>query len=251
MKRVVTLLISILIVALAVTGCSKSGGDKGETTKKAQAAAQTSNKMETVLNTAEYTLYQNIFYNDTKGDYDKKETTKEGIFTTLTDAYNDTMRYYVWGYNDQTKCCDWQWELKVDDASNLPTAGSLVKVEGTYEVNEAALDGLWIINPKITVEKEFGGYDYDIDMKTKSNTLERVQVINIVNKKEAFEGKTVGGYGRVLDDKTLQDAYYDNSWTIPISGDYELPAFGTLVEVEGKISNGEITECKISDNTQY
>ena len=88
-------------------------------------------------------------------------------------------------------------------------------------------------------------------MKSMSNTLERVQIINIINHPETFEGKSIGGYGRVLDANTVQDAYYDGSWTIPVSGDFELPAFGTLVEFEGKVKNGKIAECTFSDNTQY
>ncbi|MBR4241148.1 MAG: hypothetical protein IKR97_02890, partial [Eubacterium sp.] len=153
--------------------------------------------------------------------------------------------------NDQTKCCDWQWEIKLDKGTRTPSNGSLVTVEGTYEVNEAGLDGFWIINPKISVKSELGKKDVDIDMQTMSNTLERVQVANIINNPEDFEGKSVCGYGRILDEKTLEDAYYDGSWTIPISGDFELPAFGALVLIEGTIKDGTIAESKLSENTIY
>ena len=235
-----------VLAALALAGCSKAEKKSSE-----NPSSKTSKVMQTVLNTAEYTLYQNIFYNDTKGDYDGKPASKQGVFTSLYDAYNSRQRYYVWGYNDQTKCCDWQWELNITDNSNLPQNGSLIKVEGTYEVNDEGLDGFWIINPEITTLQEYEGNDAEIDMKTMSNTLERVQVANIVNFPEVFEGKSVCGYGRMLDASTLEDAYYDNSWTIPVSGDFEVPAFGTLVEIEGKIKNGGIADCKISENTIY
>ena len=246
MKRIIAIMLCFVLLAAAFCGCSKS--EEGETTKKAKTASAT---MQTVLNTAEYTLYQNIFYNETMADYDGKPASKEGVFTVITDAYSNVKRYYVWGYNDQTKCCDWQWELKIEDASSLPPVGSHITVEGTYEVNEEGLDGFWIINPKITVKSEYRGKDADIDMQTMSNTLERVQVANIINFPEQFEGKSVCGYGRILDENTLEDAYYDGSWTIPISGDYQLPAFGTLVLVEGVVENGEIAQCVISDNTIY
>ena len=176
---------------------------------------------------------------------------KEGTFATLFDAYNNVTRNYVWGYNDQTKCCDWQWELKVDDESDLPKNGSLITVSGTYEENESALDKFWIIHPTITVKKAFAGREFDIDMQSMDNTLERVQTSNIVRKAEAFEGKTVCGYGRILNATTLQDPYYDNSWTIGITGDFDVPAFGTLVLVSGTVYNGGITNCKILSNTQY
>lgn len=239
----------MLVICASFAGCggkseSKDKGKKNET-------AEVSDKMPTVLNTAEYTLYQNIFFNETAADYDGTATSKEGTFATIYDAYNDVTRYYVWGYNDQTKCCDWQWELKIDDTSNLPTNGSEVFVKGTYEVNESALDRFWIIDPEITVKTEFKGRDFDVDMKSMDNTLERVQIANIVNKKEAFEGKTICGYGRMLNENTLEDAYYDDSWTIELSGDFEVPAFGTLVEIEGTVKDGKIVDCKISPNTQY
>lgn len=239
------------MILAAFAGCSgaKDGTEEKTTAKASDTASGT---MPTALNTSEYTLYQNIFYNDQKGDFDGKETVKEGTFGTLIDAYNDTARYYVWGYNDQTKCCDWQWEIKLDDASKAPANGALVQVSGKYEVNEAALDGLWIVDAKITVKEDFEARDYDVDMLAMDNTLERVEITNIIQKKEAFEGKTVCCYGRVKDETTLQDAYYDGSWEIGISGDnMELPAFGTIVLVYGTVKNGELVDCTTEENTQY
>ena len=97
----------------------------------------------------------------------------------------------------------------------------------------------------------FVGRDYDIDMQAMSDTLERVQTINISNRKDVFEGKTVCGYGRVQNENTLKDPYYDNSWTVGISGEYEVPAFGTMVLVSGTIRDGVIADCEIASNTQY
>jgi hypothetical protein len=228
-----------------LTGCGQTADTPAQTPQPSGGA------MPTVVNTTEYVLYQNIFYNDQKSDYAGQSTVKEGTFTTLYDAFNDVTRYYVWGYNDQTKCCDWQWELKVEDDSDLPMNGSLVKVTGVYEENEAALDKLWLIDPEITVEKAFAGRDFDIDMQSMDATLERVQTANIVRHAEAFEGKTVCGYGRIQDENTLQDPYYNESWSIGIFGDFELPAFGTLVLVSGTVHDGNIYDCTIVSNTQY
>ena len=257
MKKVLSILLCLAISATLFAGCSgsKDAGNKADESTTAAGTSDTSTDgtIPTVLNTTEYMLYQNIFYNKQTADYAGQEAKKEGTFTTIQDEFNGTTRYYVWGYNDNTKCCDWQWELKIDDTSNLPSNGSLVEVTGVYEENEDALDGFWIINPQITVKTAYKSADeYDLDMLTMDNTLERVQLMNIINKKESFEGKTVCCYGRVLDDKTLQDSYYDGSWTIEFSGDnLELPAFGTIVLMYGTVKDGKLTQCTIADNTQY
>lgn len=252
MKKRILVLCSVLLIAALLHGCgADTAAPPDGSQEPATQAGTDASEMPIVVNTAEYTLYQNIFYNKMLSDYSGKEAVKEGTFATLFDAYNDMTRYYVWGYNDQTKCCDWQWELKIDDTSDLPKNGSLVKVSGTYEENDAALDKLWIVDPQITVKQAFPGRDFDIDMQSMDDTLERVQTANIVNRKEAFEGKTVCGYGRIQDENSLKDPYYDNSWSIDISGEYELPAFGTLVLISGTIRDGSIVECSISPNTQY
>lgn len=249
MKKRFFALLGVVLIAAMLAACG-STADAPEASQQ-QAENEVSDVMPTVVNTAEYTLYRNIFFNDMQADYDGKETVKEGTFATIHDAFNDVTRYYVWGYNDQTKCCDWQWELKMDDVSDLPTNGSLVRVTGTYETNEDGLDDFWIIHPQITVKTPFVGRDYDIDMQAMSDTLERVQTINISNRKDVFEGKTVCGYGRVQNENTLKDPYYDNSWTVAISGEYEVPAFGTMVLVSGTIRDGVIADCEIASNTQY
>ncbi|MBQ8980413.1 MAG: hypothetical protein IJ077_02265 [Eubacterium sp.] len=256
-KKIIAFTLCVIVSAMMFAGCTndKNGSDKNKnesTTVQTEASDASAEDMPTVLNPEEYTLYQNIFYNDQKDSFDGKDTVKEGTFATLKDEYNSTTRYYVWGYNDQTKCCDWQWEIKIDDTSKLPANGSLVKVSGKYEVNDSALDGLWITQPEITVETAFKARDYDIDMLSMGNTLERVQMANITQKKEGFEGKTVCCYGRVKDGTTLQDAYYDGSWEINFAGDnLEIPAFGTVVLVYGTVKDGQLTDCEIEANTQY
>lgn len=241
MKRIALVLLSVLMILSVFAGCSKKEGDKKES----------SLLMPTKLDTMEYTLYQNIFYNNQMDEYAGKDAIKQGTFATLFDAYNGVTRYYIWGYNDNTKCCDWQWELKIEDDKNLPVNGSLVEVEGKYEKNDKALDGLWIVNPKISVKTKYKGNDYDVDMLSMSNTLERVQISNVLSKPEQFEGKTIGFYGRIKSADEIEDAYYDNSWSVKINGDFELSAFGTKVVANGKVKNGEITETVIGKNTQY
>lgn len=251
MKKRILILLCVLMVITLLSGCL--GGTDGTADPSGVSAdgSAAAGKMPYVVNQMEYTLYQNIFYNKQQSDYNGKEALKVGTFTTLQDAFNNTTRYYVWGYNDETKCCDWQWELKLDNTSDLPTNGSLIEVKGTYEENENALDKFWIIHPTITVKQAYAGRDFDIDMQAMDDTLERVQLSNIVAKKEAFEGKTVCGYGRIKDNTKLEDPYYDGSWAVDYSGDVEVPAFGTLVLISGTVRNGTIADCKISPNTQY
>lgn len=64
-------------------------------------------------------------------------------------------RYYVWGYNDNTKCCDWQWEIVPESTDNLPPVGSTVNASGIFAQNDNALDGYWIENVKIEVLSEY------------------------------------------------------------------------------------------------
>lgn len=240
MKRFILVLLSLLMLVTAFSGCSKKEKEK-----------EKSVIMPTTLNTVEYTLYQNIFYNDQASQYAGKETQKEGTFTTVYDAYNDITRYYVWGYNDNTKCCDWQWELKIEDTKDLPVNGALVEVSGTYEENSNALDGFWIVNPEIKLKTNYVGNNFDVDMLSMSNTLERVQITNVIDFSEKFDNKTIAFYGRVKNNTEIEDPYYDNSWSIKVSGDYELPAFGTTVIVNGKIKDGCIVDAKLLKNTQY
>ena len=253
MKSRILALLTVLMMIALLTGCGKTADSPPQTDVSAEtkAAPVVSDEMPTVVNTAEYVLYRNIFFNDGKSDYAGQETVKEGTFATLQDAFSNIARYYVWGYNDQTKCCDWQWELKIEDDTDLPTNGSLIRVTGVYEENEAALDKFWIVDPQITVEAAFTGRDSEIDMQSMDATLERVQLVNIVRNPDTFEEKTICGYGRVKNESMLEDPYYNNSWSIDISGQDALPAFGTLVLFTGTVNNGSIGNCAIFSNTQY
>ncbi len=246
MKRIITLILALGILAAAFAGCSK-GETNTDTTEKADQSAV----MRTVLNTTEYTLYQNIFFNDMAADYTNVTVTKEGTFATLYDAYNAVERYYVWGYNDETKCCDWQWEIKFDsDTDSKPTNGSFVKVTGEFVGDENALDKYWIIHPQIEVEEAYTSNDSEIDMSTMSATLERVEIQNIIYQADTFEGKTATLYGRVLSPTAVQHPYYDNAWELGVEG-AELPDFGTMVLITGTVKDGKLTDITVSETTQY
>ncbi len=239
MKKRLILLVLLCAAALACTAC---GGDNNA------AEASTTSELPVVLNQGEYVLYQNIFYNDYGSRYDGTEVTKQGVFATIYDAYSSMTRYYVWGYLDNTKCCDWQWEIKVKNTNNLPANGSLVSVKGTFTSSDDALDGYWITDPQITVKTKYENpAPADLDMCTLSDTLERVQVINILNRAEAFEGKSFSAYGRILSMTMLQDPYYDGSWQIPFmpKAGAQTPAIGTTVELRGTVTGGKLADCML------
>ncbi len=247
MKRLILIFLSAVMLAAALSACAPKTEKAAKKEEKAESVL-----MPTVINTVEYTLYQNIFYNEKASEYSGQAAEKEGTFATLYDAYNDVTRYYVWGYNDNTKCCDWQWELKYEgEEKDLPKNGSLITVSGTYESDKAALDGFWIVNPEITIKTKYKGNDCDIDMLSMSNTLERVQITNVKDFPDKFSGKSIGFYGRMKNDAAIEDPYYDNSWNIPVEGEFEVPAFGTIVIANGRIEDGKISGVTLSKNTQY
>lgn len=229
-----------LLCAVAL-GCTACGGGN-----PASENAVTS-ELPVVLNQGEYVLYQQIFYNNYGDRYENTEVIKQGVFATVQDAFTDVARYYVWGYLDQTRCCDWQWEIKVKNTKNLPTNGSLVKVTGTFVSSEDALDGYWIVEPRIEVITRYVNSTADLDMCTMSDTLERVQLQNIIYRMEAFEGKTFSAYGRVMSMTMLQDPYYDGSWQIPftVKADAQIPPIGTTVELRGTVSLGKLTDSTV------
>lgn len=232
------LMLAILLLA-AVLLCAACGNDGGKS--GADSGGPTSAEVPVVLNQMEYLLYQNIFYNQTGDQYAGQEFTKQGVFGVIYDAFSKMTRYYVWGYLDNTRCCDWQWEIKINDPKNLPASGSLVSVKATFGASEDALDGYWLTNPEITVLSRYTGGGQELDMYTLSDTLERVQVQNIYYFPEVFEGKTFSAYGRVLSASVLQDPYYDGSWQTSFTAKETVPAIGTTVLLTGTVTGGVLS----------
>ena len=252
MKRLIKLLTAFLcaLAVISCVGCS-SGSDPGssspEETGTVPAVQTETDKRPEVFSADEYLLYQNVFYADYGKEIDGDDVKKEGVFTILYDAYKDRQRYYVWGYYDQTKCCDWQWELVPEEGAELPVIGSLVTVTGTFEHNEDALDKYWIKDAHFEVTSTYTGPTAERDMRSMSCTLERVQMINVMNRQDAFQGKTFLAYGRIASLSSLEDPYYNGSWRIDFFWDGEVPAIGTLVELSGTIKDGKLVVGAINE----
>ena len=204
-----------------------------------QSGTATIDRVPDIINQAEYLLYKNIFQNGYAGQYVNKETTKQGVYTKIRDAYNNVERYYVWGYLDNTRCYDWQWEFKPTDVQSLPAPGSIVLVSGTFTASADALDDYWITNPQVETLSVYTGEACELNMYTMSGTLERVQMYNIIGRPEAFEGIQFLAYGRVASQTLLEDPYYNGSWQVSFKAEeISLPAFGTTVLVQGTVRDG-------------
>ncbi|MBQ6431168.1 MAG: hypothetical protein IJJ99_04765 [Oscillospiraceae bacterium] len=243
-KRIKTFLSVLLAVTIlaACAGCGGSPSDAPASEPSAQNAetVKTAQVRPEQFDPDEYILYQNIFYQDYGKSYDGTAVTKNGVFALIYDAYSSRERYYVWGYYDQTRCCDWQWEFVPQDGASLPPVGSLVTVTGTFTYDENALDKYWIADAQIAPTTEYAGPSAERDMCSMSCTLERVQIYNVMYHGDVFEGQTFTAYGRVASPNTLEDPYYDNSWQIGFTWDGDVPAIGTLVELSGTIRAGQL-----------
>ena len=238
---IVSILLTSTLVLLSC-GC-ESGQSSGGTSRGTGSSAgmeNTSDARQEKISQDEYTLYLNIFENGYAQSFDGKKVKKIGVFATLHDAFNDLDRYYVWGYADQTKCCDWQWEFTPKKGEKLPPDGSLVTVEGTFASDDQALDGYWIKNATVRTETTYTGTSYDLNMYLMSDTLERVQIANVVRKPAYFQGKTFSAYGRIKGLNTLQDPYYNGSWEVGFSFDGDVPSIGTTVLLTGTVGNGTL-----------
>lgn len=231
MKRsaVVLLVILTAMIVLLVSGCSSSSSG-GE--------VNTSAERQGTIDQNEYILYYNVFYKGYAATIDGTSVKKVGVFSILHDAYNDVDRYYVWGYRDQTMCCDWQWEFVPKKGEKLPAAGSLVTVEGTFVYDDQALDDYWITDAKITTKTVYTGPVYDLNMYTMSDTLERVQLINVQRFPDKFKDNTFIAYGRIKTMTSFQDPYYDGSWYYDFSYQGSVPAIGTTVVLSGTVKDG-------------
>lgn len=244
MKKLLVLSLCALLL-LALTACAKSEPTTTEATTAAAAV------MPTVLNQNEYILYQNIFFNDGADDYLGNTAVKEGTLARVTDAFSETTRYYVWGYMDATKCCDWQWEFVPKDPDSLPASGSKIKMTGKMVRDDAALDNIWFTDAEVELVTPYEPVACDVDMTTMNATLERVQLLNMQYKPDAFKGKTLRIYGRVYNLSAIQHPYYDGAWTQDLSTEAEVPAIGTMVIVTGTWQGGVIQAGRIEATSAY
>ncbi len=263
-----TILLLCLCLCLLLGGCKTqvSGGaleqaasiadDQGEGAKVPQLPDSSGSAapaaVPSVLDQMEYVLYQNIFFNGQADEYVGKTFEKRGTLIRLEDRWNDVTRYYVWGYMDATKCCDWQWEFVPDDPSSLPPNGSLVTMKGTLEHNENALDKYWYVHASVKTETRYEGpAGVDVDLSAMDATLERVQYYNLLKDPDRYNGKTVCIYGRVKTPTSIQHPYYDNYWELSFTPAGEVPAIGTMVLITGTWAADRIENAAVQPTPNY
>lgn len=242
------------LLVLLLTGCSSKEPAAQSSSSAAPAPTQSLKAAEDLLykvSTLDYTLYMNIYYNDMASKYVNTKMNTSGTFISLEDRFSNRTRYYVWGYLDETKCCDWQWELSLPEGAELPENGSLVKVSGKFTEDPNALDSYWLTDVSMTTETVHAPGKADVDMSVMNGTLERVQLLNMQYFPETFEGQTVCLYGRVESPTSIQHPYYDGAWSQEFKTTDTVPAIGSTVLVTGTFSGGTIVDAKVELTTQY
>lgn len=242
MKKVLfALLICFMMIFCACSSQKQSDQETGP--------APESTRMAEILDQKEYNLYFDIFYQQKGQAYEGEWFSKNGIFTTLKDSYNNVDRYYVWGYADSAKNNDWQWEIDPDGLEALPHNGSRVQVSGVFEQNQTkALDGYWLTDAALALVQGYNPtYSVDLDLTTMSTSLARVQILHMQNAAEKFDGVTLRLFGRLLGADFIQHPYQDDVWTLPIAYEGAAPQSGELATVQGRLQQiGQEQRLKIS-----
>lgn len=260
MKKLISLtLCLVLVFSLAACGADSTeetqnpsestSDDTGVTNPTADALlsdGELDTGMKEKFDQMEYAAYIDLFYNDNGSSYEGKKLTKEGTFGTIYDAFGDVTRYYVWGYADNTKCCDYQWEFVLPEGAEVPEPGSYITVSGTMTADAAALDGYWLKDATLEVKEEFSSAGFDLDMTTMSPTLVRVEVINMLQFPEKFADKKVRLFGRALSENTVQHPYYNESWTMHFTKTDTVPAIGKYILIEGTYNKGNADDKQIT-----
>lgn len=250
MKKVLCLILA-LAISFCFTACSDNDGSEdtsvenntnAEGTTAITNATSYDNGMTETFDQMEYAAYIDLFNNQNYSDYENKTMTKKGnLGTILTfDANGDEMiRYYVWGYADETKCCCYQWEFVAPEDWKAPANGSIITVKGTLVASDDALDGYWFDDCDVTVDDKFTESDIDYDMTRISHVLAYVQNWYLINYADYFDGVSLRLYGRALTVNTIQDPYWDEYWNIDFLWDGDKPSIGQYIVLDGTLSKQE------------
>ena len=235
----------LFIISLAACG----NNNTATTSEDLDGITQTV-KLTNVLSSIEYSMWTKVMV-DGDTSLDNTTTSKDGVFVILYDPLANRQRYYIQGYLDKTKCCDWEWEIDPEQLTEIPKVGSRVHLTGTLVKNESALDGYWLTNIKdFKVVSEWKGLDQsvDYDLRVLNGTLAYVQLSMIFSDPEQFQGKSIIVYGRVYsltssnESAAIQHPYYNDYWILDINSEQTLPAIGTNVIIKGTVGHMVIND---------
>ena len=202
MKKFVSVFLAALLLLPLLVSC---GGE--------EEAVDTA--MQETFDATQYTLYVNVVMNKSD-EYTGKELTVTGNAGSIEDRSSGKTRYYVWGYADQTKCCDWQWEYVLADGEKAPVNGSVITVKGTLTKSSDALDQFWFTSASVKTERKYAAPAYDFDLTAVSPTLARVQLAFMRRDASLYNGSSVLIFGRTMDMTHLQHPYYDGAWELEV-----------------------------------
>lgn len=203
MKRFIFAFLAFLLLLPLLVAC---GGEEA-----------TDGTMQETFDATQYTLYLNVVVNKSD-EYTGTEFTVTGNAGSLEDRKSGTTRYYVWGYADQTKCCDWQWEYVPLKGEKVPADGSLITVTGKLTKSDEALDKYWLAEATVKTDRKYAGPEFDFDLTAVSPTLARVQLAFMRRDEELYDGTSVLVFGRTKGTNYLQHPYYDGAWEMEVRG---------------------------------
>lgn len=196
-----------------------------------------------VVSEEDWQVYSNVYRSGdiSKLNYEIKEGT--GIFTTIKNNKTGKNSYYVWGYSDEDRTHDWQWELDLENYNGqIPSNGSLIHYSGTFVSSELANDYYWLTNVYLDVKRELVlKTKYDYDTRTMSPTLSYFQLCHVLGYIGQTEGQPICIYGRVSSlnmdgiHTSVQHPYIDDFWNITIDTQINVPKIGSTIVIKGTV----------------
>ena len=174
--------------------------------------------------------------------HDESMQTKQGIYTRFFDKLTQKTRHFIWGYTDETKTSDWQWEFTPENEEELPFPGSTIEITGVLTEDFEALSGYGFQDVTVrTIKKYTQRAIADIDMNTMSNTIQHLQISNILHYASDYESLVLCVRAKFGESGTLLSPD-DSGWELPYrcEGTVTAPPSGTVALVLGRLSAGTL-----------
>lgn len=210
-----------------------------------------------VISEDNWTKYRTAYADNKVDDMMYQTIEGEGIFCTVKNNKTDKNSYYIWGYADETRINDWQWQLDLDNyQGDLPTNGSLCSFSGTFVKSASADDYYWLANLSLkTITPVQLNSQYDYDLRVMSPTLAYYQLCNVLGYPDKTVGQSICLYGRVeslnMDGihTSLQHPTLNNFWSVQFDTQENVPIIDTTIVVSGNVtSSATITNATVKQS---